>query len=316
MNGAFSQTHLALATFGALGVWVLLSGLTSWFRGFSLPSRRGVNLAASQQAIDADAAQQRLNIFRRRPLFDRMFTPILSDLSQALMPLMGEPALLERQLAQAGRPESYATVADFVAWKIMMALAGFVCGLLLALAVGSTEVVLPVSLGFTLIGFFLPNRQLQALIRVRSEELIHEMAFVLDRIAILLSSGMTLPLALSRVSRSEGGWFIAELRTVVSEYELAVPIEQALMNMARRNPDIPELERLVGRIAMTAAGLGLIESLVVMGTIARERLEQLLLSRARENSIKMLLPVGLLMLPAMFIALLAPGVVNIIHALQ
>ncbi|MEP7199919.1 MAG: type II secretion system F family protein [Chloroflexota bacterium] len=311
-----TSANLAFAAIGSLGVWLLLSTLTTLFRGISFPLRRGVNLQASAHAIDTTDADQQLNLFRHQPFFHRMLAPILTDLSRTLMPLMCDATELQRLLVQAGRPEPYRTVADFMAWKMLMALAGFVFGLVSALVSGSFALLLPLVLGGTLIGFFLPNRQLQGLIRARSEELVHEMAFVLDRIAILLASGMTLPLALARVSRSEGGWFIAELKTVVAEYDLGVPIEQALVNMARRNPDIPELERLVGRIAMTAAGLGLIDSLVIMATLARERLEQVLLSRARENSIKMLLPVGLLMLPAMFIALLAPGIVNIMRALQ
>ncbi len=313
----FSTVNLAFALFGAVGVWMILSSLTTWFSYLSLPVRRkGVNLSASAQTIAGDSDAQ-LHIFQHQPFFQRLFAPLLADLTRSLMPFMGNASQVQRQLLQAGRPEPFQTVTDFMAWKIVMALVCFVLGLVLALVFGGAALVLPLSLGLAALGYFLPNRQLSALIRSRNDELAHEMAFVLDRIAILLSSGMTLPLALTRISQTdEGGWFIAEVQQVIAEYNLGTPIEQGLMNMVRRNPDTPELERLVGRIAMSAAGLGLIEALVVMATLARERLEQLLLARARENSIKMLLPVGVCMLPAMFIALLAPGVLNIINALR
>jgi tight adherence protein C len=308
---------LFFALIFAAGVWVLLSTLTSLFAGLGPGLRQrlsGISLADSYSAMQGGDAGLALTIFRDRPLFDRLLSPILQDLIRLGKPFMGDSAAAQALIMQAGYPDPYHTVADFYAWKILASLLLLVNGLVLTIVLGNLPAVS--ALGLAVLGFYLPNHHLAGLAKQRAEEMISEMSFVLDRLSVLLTSGMTLNTALVRLSKQEGGWFIAELKQYAREIDSGVSEPDALVNLAARN-NIPEVQRLVARIEMAGrAGLGLAEVLQVMATLARERLEQLLLARSRSNAVKMVLPVGLLILPAMLATVLAPGVTAIFSALR
>jgi pilus assembly protein TadC len=308
---------LFFALLFAAGVWILLSTVTNLFTGMRLSLRPwfgDVSLADSYNAIQAHADGPVLTIFRDRPLLDRLLSPLLEDLIRLGKPFLGDAAAVQALIVRAGYPKPYRNVADFYAWKILMSLLMLVNGLVLVVVLGNLSAL--VALGLAVLGFYLPNQHLAGLAKQRSEEMVSEMSFVLDRLSVLLTSGMTLNTALVRLSQAEGGWFIAELKQYTREINSGVAEPAALANIAARN-NIPEVRRLIARIEMAAqAGLGLAEVLQVMAVLARERLEQLLLARSRANAVKMVLPVGQLILPAMLATVLAPGVVAIFNVLH
>ena len=221
--------------------------------------------------------------------------------------LLGKPERDKKRIIQAGRPARYRTVFDFYAWKVICALMLFAAGLAPAILAGPG--FLPMALALGVVGLFLPDYHLKQLIKTRYELLRAELAFTLHRIAIHVAAGRALPVALRAIAASPGGLFVAELRQVMADYDTGVPLMEALRRMLERNPDLPELERFVDLVERaTTLGQPIAGVLTEMGEVMQEKLEHEIEARGMATSVKMVLPMGLLVLPAIGIVVMGPAV--------
>jgi len=318
-----NETNVAIAIIGAIGVFFILAGI--------IPPLFGLLRGALRRTSGLRPRERSVTLLENRPLLDRALGPLLEDASRFLRGRLDrveempgdEPtsppvrvSAIERRLAQAGYPEPYRTVNDFYAAKVLMAGLFFVSGIAFVVIVGIYE-LLPLALLLALGGFFLPDMQLKGTARQRRDELILEMSFILDRLAILARSGFSLQQAVATLAQTEGGgWFTQEIRKVNAERAAGVPVTEAFLNAARRN-SLDELTRFAGRLRMTETyGTPLADSLRLMAGLMRERLQAQLLERGKRTPVFMAAVVGGLIIPAIFIAVLAPAVILFIRNLS
>ena len=297
--------NLLIAFFGAMGVWFVFLALTHPI------SLRLARLATPRLA--REAAEMRLRdyggvtILGDRPFLDRALGPILESWATGLAGLLGKPERDKKRIIQAGRPARYKTIYDFYAWKVICALVLFAAGLAPAILIGPG--FLPVTLVLGILGLFLPDYHLSQLIKTRYELLRTELSFTLHRIAIHVAAGRALPVALRAIASRPGGLFVAELRQVMADYDTGVPLMEALKRMLERNPDLPELERFVDLVERaTTLGQPIAETLTEMGEVMQEKLEHEIEARGMATSVKMVLPMGLLVLPAIGIVVMGPAI--------
>lgn len=280
--------------------------LMVWFSVFSAPVRQ-VGLAGTLDEIDySPETQARRAKARRGSLLSRAFGPMISTWSSQVMTLLNRAEADRIRLAQAGWPKPWYTVEDLYMSKVTTAGILAAVGIAVGLIVSPEAILIAVPV-LGLLGFFVPDLNLNSQVKKRKEMITAEMAFVPDRIGIQVLAGKTLPLAIREIATKPGGPFVQELRLVSADYAIDGDLIGAMEKMAART-QMPELRDFVGRVRLaTEQGTAIGPLLQVMGASARERLNLALEERGMRNSYLMILPIGGLVLPAILVMLGAPG---------
>jgi tight adherence protein C len=210
-------------------------------------------------------------------------------------------------IAAAGYPPRYRTVYNLYAWKVLIAVTLFLVGLFNAILIGPGFLV--VALGLGVLGLYLPDFHLRQLVQKRREMVRTEMAFVLHRLAIQVAAGQALPQALEQIVLKPGGPFVQELRQVSTDISTGHTLTEALDGLAKRAAGIDEVRRLVD-LLQRAQQLGspIAEALTSMGRILQDRVQQDIEARGMAASVQMVLPVGCLILPAIGLVVVGPGI--------
>ena len=288
--------NLLLAVLGGVGVLLIWTGLTHPFVARVGNSRERLHLRRNEDA--------RVQL---SPFLDRALGSFLESASHTLAVLLRREDKDRELIAAAGHPARYRTVYNLYAWKVFIAVMLFLVGLGNALAIGPG--FLPVALGLGIVGLYLPDLHLRQLVQKRREMVRTEMAFVLHRLAIQVAAGQALPQALEQIALKPGGPFTQELRQVSTDLSTGHTLSEALDALAQRAAGIDEVRRFVD-LLQRAQQLGspIADALTSMGRIMQERVQQDIEARGMAASVQMVLPVGCLILPAIGIVVMGPGI--------
>ena len=138
-------------------------------------------------------------------------------------------------------------------------------------------VLIPLALG--LLGLFLPDREVKRQIKTREEHMVTEMAFSLDRIALMMEGGAGLMDALMQLTRSPGGLFAAEIRRVMADMDLGRKPREALQAMLDRSPDFDDLHKFTNRLLLSIEeGRSIAGPLRLQADMMRSRIENEMLT--------------------------------------
>ena len=288
--------NFLLAILGALGVLLVWTGLTHPFAVRIHHARQTVHLRAGAEAP-----------LQVSPLLDRSLGPLLESAGHTLAILLRREEKDRELITAAGYPKRYRTVYNLYAWKVFIAVMLFLVGLFNALLIGPG--FLPVALGLGVLGLYLPDLHLRQLVQKRRELIRTEMAFVLHRLAIQVAAGQALPRALEQIAWKPGGPFVQELKQVSSDLSTGHSVSEALESLTKRNAGIDDVRRFVD-LVQRAQQLGspLAEALTSMGRILQDRVQQDIEARGMAASVQMVLPVGCLILPAIGLVVIGPGI--------
>jgi tight adherence protein C len=163
-------------------------------------------------------------------------------------------------------------------------------------------------LGFV-VGFTLPDWDLERRELTRRGQVLMELPTILDMLTLATSAGMALEQALEEVGRQSEGVVARELRLLGRELALGRrrSLQEALDAMAER-VGVPEVERVVGRLgAAYEQGLPLSQALAAQAEMLRERQRLHIVEEGGKATVRMLVPVSLLILPALFVVVLVPA---------
>ncbi len=220
----------------------------------------------------------------------------------------GEGAL-RKLLTSAGMYQT--SVASFVGARILATMVGPTIFVLCLLA-GSVDMRVLLSCGLlTAMGWFLPNVVVQRRARLRIEKIDREVPELVDLLVTTVEAGVGFAAALQLASRSIEGPLGQELRLALREQSLGLTPEEALQNLAIR-VDSPAT-RMFTQALLQGESLG-----VSIGTILRDlaidmrkRRRQSAEERAQKTPTKILFPLIVLILPAMFIVVMGPAIMDI-----
>jgi len=240
------------------------------------------------------------------PLLDRALGPLLESASHTLAVVLRREDKDRELIIAAGYPLRYRTVYNFYAWKVFIAVMLFLVGLVNAVIIGPG--FLPIALGLGILGLYLPDFHLRQLVQKRREMVRTEMAFVLHRLAIQVAAGQALPQALEQIALKPGGPFIQELRQVSTDISTGHTLTEALDGLAERAAGVDEVRRFVDLLERAQQlGSPIADALTSMGRIMQDRVQQDIEARGMAASVQMVLPVGCLILPAIAIVVMGPG---------
>lgn len=236
-------------------------------------------------------------------------------LGQAAVP--GEESVvagIQRLLSYAGFRGSQAVPLYFgIRIGAMLILGGlYLCLALVTGHLGVTDAVLvflPLAAGY-----YLPAMLLQIRVRSRQKEIFRELPDALDLVLICLEAGLSFDLALYRVSRE-----LAKVSPVMSEefgqyfleIQSGLPRKSVLNNLSERN-GVESLTSVVGVLIQSMRfGTNIAESLRVHIQSMRTRRRQLAEEQGAKMSTRLTFPMVMLILPALFIVILGPTLINI-----
>jgi tight adherence protein C len=302
---------LAAVVLSFLGMLMLVWGLFS-----------GRDREAVAQAIMDNLAQRQ----KRDPYADRLRDPWTKRLLRPYLDRVGRSVasltpggVLRRWdtvLDMAGRPAGL-TAESFAACKLFSLAAGLA---LAALALKFAPhhqlarmcaALLPIAFGIMAPDFFISRRGTQ-----RRRRFARSFPDVVDLLVVSVEAGLSLDGAVQEVVDRHGDVTCEELRRVLDQISLGVPRGQAWRRLADRLP-IPELSAFVAAL-IQADQLGTSIAQVLRAQSDSIRLRRSLTIRevAAKMPVKMLFPMIFFIFPCVFIVVLGPGGLKIMHAMS
>ena len=174
-------------------------------------------------------------------------------------------------------------------------------------------------LGGLVIGFFLPEQAVLSLRKSHRQSLVSALPDTTDLLSIVLGAGLSLDQAIARVS-DELQYVYPELAEELYLMTVEVQAGQdrgvAFQHMAKRT-GLTEIRSLASMIIQAERfGTGLAQSLRVYSDSLRVRRRQDIEAAIAKAAVKMIFPIVLFILPALFVVVIAPGVLSFVRSLQ
>lgn len=164
-----------------------------------------------------------------------------------------------------------------------------------------------------LLGWAVPALRVRGQATERTGEIERGMPDLVDMLNMCVSQGLTLPAALRRIRRQLAEPYPAlatELGIVIEQAEVG-NLRQALENFADRI-DVPEVRSLTNLLTQTdRMGTSVSEALKTHADGVRETLRQRADEKANRASFRLLFPTVLCLMPAVYLILLGPAVVEL-----
>jgi tight adherence protein C len=159
-------------------------------------------------------------------------------------------------------------------------------------------------------GLFLPTAVLDRLVQRRTEKIRRAVPDALDLLVVCVEAGVSLDAAMVRTSRDLFGAhpeMSMELAQVVRRVNAGMVREQALQSLHRRT-GVDELRTLVSSMVQCERlGTSIARVLRVNAESLRLKRRQRAEKRAAQAALKMVIPLALLILPALMIVVLGPA---------
>ena len=174
-------------------------------------------------------------------------------------------------------------------------------------------------LSAALLGWLLPRQVLHRLVRRYRQKLQNALPDTVDLLGIVLGTGLALDQAMMRVA--EEMEFIypelaAEFYTVVMQVKAGQERSVAFQQLIRRTgiEDVKSLSAMI--VQSERFGTSLAQALKVYADALRSRRRLRAEAAVAKAGIKMLFPIVLFILPALFVIVLVPGVLSVLHDLR
>ena len=301
---------LVLASLFGAGAILLL---TAQPVGASRPS-----LARRLAALSPEPTHERTRaaepVFHTR-LFEESLRPLLERAGAAVFRLLGRLGLdlraTDERLRAAG---DRGGLALFEGQKLAGAVVGF--SFLPAAESFGLAPVTPVWLWLVAAaaGFFLPDAMLKRRAETRRRRMREDLVHFAELVSLAVSAGLGVEGALDQAAFSGEGPLFEELRALLREGRLRG--ESASATMARLPAEVGfvDAEPLTAAIQAAADhGTAVTQALGAQARALRDRRRLELVEAAERAQVRMLLPVGLLILPAFFVVVLYPAAVQLLR---
>jgi tight adherence protein C len=213
---------------------------------------------------------------------------------------------LRRQLAIAGNPLGLGA-REFYGLRLVFSLLGFWVAYI-QLRGGVTRNSVIISVLALVVCTYLPKRWLVGRVRGRQNKIRKGLPDALDMLSVCAEAGLGFDQSLQRIYEQWKTPIGIEFGRVVAEMEMGVSRRDALRHMAERL-EVQELSSFVAVILQSdELGMSIADTLHAQAKQMREERRFRAQEQARKVPLKMLFPMLLLILPAMFAVVLGPTV--------
>jgi tight adherence protein C len=320
MNFESMDTNLLLVLLGIilalLGGGVLVYGIFRWLKkGNKVADRMETFVAPEGASAGIPEGRPIIAPEIRGSLFSRTIGTWIKTILAFLGRFTPKSMVLdlEHKLTVAGRPGNLSATA-FFALRLLAVLGG----LFLAYLFNRNDVnINSILFGVLVIvvGWFLPVAWLNNRMRSRQDEIQRGLPDALDMLSVCASAGLGFDQSLQKISQYWDTELGQELKRSTAEMEMGVTRAIALRSLANR-VEVEELTQFVA-ILVQAERIGMSYADVLHSQALQMRVLRQLRSREIANKLpaKMILPLVLLVLPAMLIVILGPAIPQLLGAL-
>lgn len=228
---------------------------------------------------------------------------------------------LRARLMQGGF-RSNTAIIFYYGLKTLLPLALIVPYLIVFLVVDLDVEVPLVSLSFwglvlLAAGYYLPDAYLKSRVQARQREIFENFPDALDLIRVCVSAGLGLDSAISRVGQLIGVQSKVlgqDFRMLSLELRAGVPKSRALRNLATRT-GLEEVNALVAMLIQADKfGTSVAESLKVHSEALRTKRKRKAQETAAKVPVKLTIPMMICILPALFVVILGPAILDVMSA--
>ncbi len=166
------------------------------------------------------------------------------------------------------------------------------------------------AISFSAVAFFIPDLLVRAIADRRAEEITLLLPDVLDQLTISVEAGLGFEAALSRIALQDDHALAQEFGRMLQDVQLGARRGEALNAMAQRTA-VGDLRQVVLALRQAESlGVPLAKTLRTLSIEMREKRKFRAEERANKLPIKMIFPLGLCILPALFIVIIGPAIVS------
>ncbi|WP_284976388.1 type II secretion system F family protein [Arthrobacter sp. efr-133-TYG-104] len=236
--------------------------------------------------------------------------PLMLGIARKLTPGSYE-AKLDRWLALAGRPQ-WIPLTKLIAIKPILAAGGCAAGLLL-LAASQSPLAIGLGLFLTVFLYFIPDLLVYNTGLKRQEAIQLEFPNTLDQMLISVEAGLGFEAAMERASTYGGGPLAQELLRTLQDIQVGRPRQEAYTALADRSTVADVRSFVLAVIQADKYGIGIANVLRAQAKQARVKRRQIAEEKAMKLPVKVLFPLLFSIFPVLFIVLLGPAVIKIMH---
>jgi len=299
-----------LAVVAAAGTLVLLQGLQP-----AAPTNADVvdmRLNAYEGALPLSLDEVEL----QAPFSERLLLPLVRRLARLLVHSTPEKQIEDthRKLVLAGKPYGLSPV-DFLALRYIAAVILAGLGLGIGLLIGKGVVTALLVGGGAILGIVGPGFLVSRRIHARRDELLTSLPDAMDLLTVSVAAGLTFEAALARVAEKFDNALGEELSRVLQEARLGKPYMSALEDLGNR-VEVEELRNFVQAVIQSQQlGVGIARILQLQSDEIRRKRMQHAEERGAQAAIKMLIPMIGCIFPTIWIVLLGPALLILIHVI-
>lgn len=252
------------------------------------------------------------------PFAERVIYPLARKLGEVAIRFTPQNALhsVARKLELAGNPGRL----DPTMYMAVQFIAAFLFGgvIILALSLGSANFPLGqrmlFSIGGIVIGFFFPQLWLTSKINKRQKEVRKAMPDALDLLTICVEAGLGFDAAMAKVSEKWETELSMAFSRVIQEIQLGKVRREAMRDMADRL-GIPEMTSFVAAVIQSEQlGVSMAKVLRIQSDQMRMKRRQHAEEEAHKAPVKMLIPMALLIFPALMVTLMTPAALRLMNS--
>lgn len=268
---------------------------------------------ASESLQEAEATTKKTNlgiIFQySKPIVKRYFSGVVSGMkSKAEIKNKYKRKLASAGLTQEMSPE------EFFSYKLFLIL-GFpilFLGLRSFLEADWPLVAVP---AVSLVGYFYPDIWLNGRVDQRKKDIIMNMPFIVDMLALSVEAGLDFLAAMVKVvEKAPPSALSEEFQTLVKEIKIGAPRAEALRNLSWRADVLPIASFCATLIAADQVGASIGPILKTLSNEIRQKRSTEIEKAGATAATKMLFPMLMFIMPAVLIIIGAPFALEMIGA--
>jgi tight adherence protein C len=301
----------------SLGLSIILIGV--YIDQSRAEKQRAVRLLETQVVGPSGVAASSPNL-REEALKDnfgnRVVVPVVAragQLARRVTPIDSRDRI-DKKLLLAGSPAGW-DAERVLAFKIIGAVGGFVLSIVLFQFVSfSSFLQIIVTALLTFVGFIAPDSVLNGRVEDRKKEILKTLSDTLDLLTISVEAGLSLNAAIAMVVRNVPGVLSSEFARMLQEIQLGVPRSDAFRHLSERT-DVEELNAFA--LAMVQAdvfGVSIASVLRTQAAQLRIKRRQAIEAKAAQTPVKIVFPLILCVLPALFVVIIGPGAIQIFES--
>jgi tight adherence protein C len=167
-----------------------------------------------------------------------------------------------------------------------------------------------------ILGWFGPMVLLKSRARRRTERIEIQLPEMIDLLVVTLEAGVGFTGALHRSTERMSGPLGDEIRLTLREHNLGLSMDRALGNFLDRC-DVPSVRSFVRAVIQSEAlGVSIGHVMRDLASEMRTRRRQIVEEKAQKAPIKILFPLAFLILPALLLIVLYPGLAGLVETLR